>query len=443
MKNSVSQKRNNFSSYTAILIISLLVNVILASATDENTVSIPLGGNAYITQQEGTARIGKNGLTGWSSNETEISSWFKVSHSGALTVAIKARVKEGNSEIEVGIVGKSFPVTLDNSEWQIIQVGTVQVEGNQHVQIDLKGISKTGATFAEVEAVLIEGAAAQEPLVFVREPENFHFGRRGPSVHLNYPIPESIGNVEYFYNEVTVQKDEDVIGSYYMVNGFGEGYCGIQVNSETERRILFSVWSPYSTDNPDEIPEEAEVHLLRKGKNVVTKEFSGEGSGGQSFLRYPWKAGTTYKFLTQIHPDENREGATVYTSWFFDPQENNWRLIASFSRPQKVTWYTRPHSFLENFSPSQGYLTREVEFTNQWVVTESGEWQELNSAKFTYDATASAKRRADYYGGITKDKKAFVLRNCGFFDENTSYGTTFNRKGNLENHPDINMSELP
>ena len=443
MKNSVSQKRYDFSFNAVILIVFLCVSVIFASATGKNTVSIPLGGNAYVTQKEGAAKLGKDGLYSWSSNDTKISSWFKVSHGGLLTVAIRARVKEGNSEIEVSLAGKSFPVTLNNSGWQVINVGAVQVKENQHVKIDFKGISKTGATFADVSHILIEGAAAQEPLVFVREPENFYFGRRGPSVHLSYLVPESTGNVEYFYNEVIVQENEDVIGSYYMVNGFGEGYCGIQVNSATERRILFSVWSPYSTDNPDEIPEEAEVHLLRKGKDVVTKEFGGEGSGGQSFLRYSWTTGTTYKFLTQIHPDENRKGATVYTSWFFDPQENNWRLIASFSRPKKVTWYTRPHSFLENFSPSQGYLTREVEFTNQWLVTESGEWLELNSAKFTYDATASAKRRADYDGGITKDKKAFVLRNCGFFDENTPYGTIFKRKGSLENHPDINMSELP
>ena len=72
-----------------------------------------------------------------------------------------------------------------------------------------------------------------------------------------------------------------------------EGYFGIQVNSATERRILFSVWSPFSTDNPKEIPDDKKIKLLRKGKDVHTGEFGNEGSGGQSYLRYQWKTGTT------------------------------------------------------------------------------------------------------------------------------------------------------
>ena len=412
-------------------------------ANEEKSTAIPLGGNAYITTKHDNAIIDKNGLTNWENNKTSISTWFKVSHSGALSLAIRAKINKGTSEIALKAGGKSFVLALDNTEWQTITVGTIKVTKNQYVQVNFKGISRTGATFADISDLIISGEAAQEPLIFVREAENFYFGRRGPSVHLSYQIPETSENIEYFYNEVTVPKNEDVVGSYYMVNGFGEGYCGIQVNSPNERRILFSVWSPYSTDNPKEIPEEAEVHLLKKGKDVVTKEFGGEGSGGQSFLRYPWEAGKTYKFITRIHPDLNRKGATVYTSWFFDPEQNNWRLIASFSRPQKVTWYTHPHSFLENFSPAQGYITREVEYSNQWVINESGKWIELTDAKFTYDATASAKRRYDYYGGLTKNKKSFLLKNCGFFNKNTSYGTTFNRRKSSKQHPVVDINNLP
>ena len=45
-----------------------------------------------------------------------------------------------------------------------------------------------------------------------------------------------------FYNEVTIPKDADPIYSYYMACGFARGYFGIQVNSPTERRVIFSVW---------------------------------------------------------------------------------------------------------------------------------------------------------------------------------------------------------
>ena len=127
-----------------------------------------------------------------------------------------------------------------------------------------------------------------------------YWGRRGPSVHLGYALPE--GDTEWFYNEITVPKEGETMHSYYMAAGFGEGYFGMQYNSPTERRILFSVWSPFDTQNPKEIPDDQKIKLLRQGKDVHIGEFGNEGSGGQSYLKYPWKAGNTYKFLMQIRP---------------------------------------------------------------------------------------------------------------------------------------------
>jgi hypothetical protein len=43
-----------------------------------------------------------------------------------------------------------------------------------------------------------------------------------------------------------------------------------QVNSSTERRILFSVWSPCRTDDPKLIPTDEQIKLVKKGKNVHT-----------------------------------------------------------------------------------------------------------------------------------------------------------------------------
>lgn len=441
MFTQTTQNFNSIMKYLVPIIFAIVIFPI--SQPFAQTVSIPFGGNAYVTQSAGNVEIGENGIINWDNKNATISCWFKVSHSGKLQLSLRARIPEGSSKINLLVNDKNFDIVVKNLDWEAVPAGTVEVKENQYVRIDFKGISKTGRFFGEISDLIVEGEPAQEPLIFVREAENFYFGRRGPSVHLSYAVPESAGNIEYFYNEVTVPDGNDVIGSYFMVNGFAEGYCGIQVNSETERRILFSVWSPFVTDNPDEIPDSAQVHLLAKGENVVTKEFGGEGSGGQSFLRYTWKTGITYRFITRVHPDENRKGATVYTSWFFDPEKNDWRIIASFSRPQKVTWYKQPHSFLENFIPSQGHLTRKVEFGNQWVINNQGKWTELTQARFTYDATARANRRADYDGGISMNQATFYLKNCGFFDENIVYGTTFQRTPTAGTHPNVNLKTLP
>ncbi len=86
---------------------------------------------------------------------------------------------------------------------------------------------------------------------FVRNNDGnmFYWGRRGPSVHLGYETPKNVP-LQYAHTEIVVPKGDDTIGSYFMANGFAEGYFGIQVNSPRERRVLFSVWSPFSTDNP-------------------------------------------------------------------------------------------------------------------------------------------------------------------------------------------------
>src|SRR3546814_7623338 len=130
-------------------------------------------------------------------------------------------------------------------------------------------------------------------------------------------------------------------------------------SSDLERRVLFSVWSPYKTDNPDDIPEDQRIVLLRKGKEVHAGEFGNEGSGGQSYLRYPWKAGTTYRFLLHGKPDG--KGNTSYTAFFYAPEIKQWKLIASFRRPQTSRWLTRFHSFLENFNPRTGDKQRLVD----------------------------------------------------------------------------------
>lgn len=223
-----------------------------------------------------------------------------------------------------------------------------------------------------------------------------------------------------------------------MANGFGQGYFGMQVNSPTERRILFSVWSPYKTDNPDEIPEDQKIKLLKKGENVNTGEFGNEGSGGQSFYKFMWKTGTSYKFLLKGFP--TGKGETDFTAWFFAPEVNTWKLIASWRRPKTDTYLTHLYSFLENFYTETGNVERRGLYSNQWVFNTKGEWIEITKIKFTADATARKESRMDYAGGL--ENQDFFLKNCGFFSETTPIDSYFERES-TEKKPIINFEELP
>jgi hypothetical protein len=302
----------------------------------------------------------------------------------------------------------------------------------------LEGISKETNSFAAISSLII---LTHEPGEFSFVKDNidnrFYWGRRGPSVHLSYTVPIE-KNVKWFYNEVTIPVGLDPIGSYFMANGFAEGYFGIQVNSENERRILFSVWSPFKTDNPASIPEDQKIKLLKKGEGVYTGEFGNEGSGGQSYLRYKWEAGKTYQFLNSVEPDGS--GSTNYTAYFKESGSPDWLLIASFSRPKTDTWYKRPHSFVENFNPSFGHILRQATYQNQWVSDSSGQWVELTEAKFTGDDIAKRGYRKDYEGG----EKAgyFYLQNGGFFNGIALLNQSFTR-ATANNMPIIDFKKLP
>jgi hypothetical protein len=402
----------------------------------ENLIDIPLGGNVYQTKGAFKEEIKADGILTWQNAESEFSVFFKSNSEGKFVLELDMFQQAGASLISLEHQGKSVQVSLKTGVSGLVQVGEMGLVLGYN-EIKLKGLQKSGSDFAKIKNLRIR-SEKELVLEFVRDniDNRFYWGRRGPSVHLSYTMP-SEGNFKWFYNEMTIPVGEDPVGSYFMANGFAEGYFGIQVNSTSERRILFSVWSPFVTDNPNAIPEDQKIKLLKKGENVYTGEFGNEGSGGQSYLRYPWRVGTTYRFLNSVEPDG--KGNTIYTAYFFAPELGEWLLIASFLRPKTNTWYKRPHSFLENFIPESGRLERRVFYDNQWVANAEGNWVELREAKFTGDDIARRGYRKDYAGG--SDSGKFYLKNGGFFNQSTELQSMHQRPGNGKK-PEIDFGKL-
>ncbi|MFH6963440.1 DUF3472 domain-containing protein [Flavobacterium plurextorum] len=403
-------------------------------------ISLPLAGNAYSSKHvDESNTITDNGIENWTNSDEYFTAYFRVSKSGTFQITIEESVQVfGKSELEFSINNEAKRVKFTASK-KAVTAGTWKINQEGYVAVKIKGISKTGDRFPSINRLTISSDDYDAKIAFVPNNEGnfYHWGRRGPSVHLNYQVPENT-NAKWYYNELTVPENEDKIGSYFMANGFGEGYFGIQVNSASERRVLFSVWSPFTTDDPASIPESHKIKMLKKGENVHTGEFGNEGSGGQSYLKYNWKAGTTYKLLLQGFPLNNN--TTTYTAYFYAPEQGKWLLIASFNRPQTNTYLKRFHSFLENFIPEQGDFSRKVLFNNQWICDEKGVWSEINSARFTTDNTGAKEYRMDFAGGL--DVNSFYLKNGGFFNNYTTPKTIFSRP--LTNKkPEINFEALP
>ncbi len=418
-----------------LLLLASLMLVLFAHlpAVAQSEYVVNAAGNAYITSGN-SASIDErsNTIRNWIDKETVISFYFRANECGKIDIALQAK---GKSRIEVSLLGKRKKVTLNSDTFSRIDVGTFKVKTPGYIKMDIRGLKiNEGESFGSVAAVIVGGE--MQNIAFVAPDFSTHFGRRGPSVHLGYVLPKE--DVEWFYNEVVVPEEGDIPSSYYMVCGFSQGYFGMQNNSPHKRRVLFSVWSPFETDNPAEIPDTMRVTLVKKGENTIINDFGNEGSGGQSYIHYDWKAGERCRFLMGVKPDGN--GNTIYTAYFFDNNKGEWSLIASFRRPQTSTWYTGAHSFLENFNPVMGYINRKAYYTNQWARTTDGRWVPVSKARFTCDTTGAKEMRFDYTGGIEGD--CFFLSMGGFFDEYMKSGTYFERKGNVTESPDIDFSTL-
>lgn len=410
------------------------------SGPKDTLIIVPIGGNAWRTDKDTTGgNISDEGIVHWSNLDARYIAYFRLGSIGKFKLYLNTSTPKGKSKIAVTMLGSTKTVSVSESTSKDIYIGEWTAADTGYMAVKIKGIAKTDSLFANISSIKLEGLAIDSKTTFVKNNEGqfFYWGRRGPSVHLGYTIPDGV-NAEWFYNEVTVPKGNDVLGSYFMADGFGEGYFGMQVNSPTERHILFSVWSPFNTDDPKAIPDDQKIIMLKKGENVHTGEFGSEGSGGQSYLNYIWRAGQTYKFLVHAKPDG--KGRTEYTAYFFAPELSKWELIASFSRPKTDTYLKHLHSFLENFEPEQGTKTREVLFNNQWICDSSGNWSELIKARFTGDNTAAKGYRMDYAGGL--ESNAFFLKNCGFFNHYTPRNIYFNRPAGSKK-PDIDLSNLP
>ncbi len=417
-----------------------LVSLVAASlfvqpAVAQNESVVTLSANGYVTAgPEKNAFIDEQRceLRNWNNPETVVSFYFRVEKSGKMDVALKAK---GHSKIEVSLLGKKKKIKLDSDGLELVKVGAFKVKEPGYIKMDVRGLKiKAGEDFGNVAEVIVGGEVA--PVVCVSPEFSTHFGRRGPSVHLGYTLPKE--NVEWFYNEIVVPEEGDIPSSYYMACGFGQGYFGMQNNAPHKRRVLFSVWSPFETDNPADIPDSLRVQLVKKGENVKINDFGNEGSGGQSYMHYDWKAGERCRFLMGVRPDG--DNSTVYTAYFYDNHQNKWVLVASWRRPKTTTWYTNAHSFLENFNPVMGYINRKACYTNQWARTVDGKWIPVTQARFTCDATGHHRQRLDYNGGVEGEN--FFLTMGGFFNDYMKSGTRLERKGNVTEAPDIDFTTL-
>lgn len=355
------------------------------------------------------------GVTGWKDKKQSVLWFGEIKTPGKLSAVIKARGEDGR-RLSLNIAGQGHDAVVKKGEarfgeFEIAMPGYVKFEMTSRSSSDGKGT---------IDALVLDGPATAGAH-FNLEPR-----RNAASVHLMYPTPQN-EKIAIFYNEVTAV--EEPLYTFYMACGFSRGYFGMQVNSEKERRIIFSVWDAGSGQNAKDrtnVSADDQTQLIAKGPGVEAGVFGNEGTGGHSHLVYPWKTGQAQKFVVAVKPEGNH---TTYSGYWFHPEKQSWMLIASFRAPKDGSYLRGLHSFSENFGGQNGHQQRKALYGPQWIANADGKWTELTSATFSHDPTGKANR-LDRFMGVEKDR--FFLSHGGFVEGFTKYGEAFQRPATNE-----------
>ncbi len=344
--------------------------------------------------------------------------WFgRITSRTAAHLAVAVQLPPGDSlPLRLTAGGTTRVATaLGGIGESLVSFGPVTFADTGYQRFTLAVANEQPAPRAEVRALVLGGPAAA----------NAHFNldarRNAASVHLRFPT-DTASVITGFYNEVTAI--DDPVTSYYMATGFARGYFGMQVNSPTERRIIFSVWDAATGSTAMDrrtVATEYHTQLMAKGDGVVAEVFGNEGTGGHSHLVYAWKTGSTQRFFVAAQPDGD---ATIYSGYWFHPDRQAWQLIASFRAAKDGQGLRRLYSFSENFGGSTGHLRRKALYGAQWIRLADGRWQELTTATFSHDATGR-EHRLDRFMGVENGQ--FFLSHGGFVPGFTASGTVFTR----------------
>ncbi len=397
------------------LLTVLLVSFPLDASAEE--LQVPAF-TAYMLPNPEAARISEQrGISRWTDPAQTVNWYGRFLTTGPLEIKVELQLPEGLTtelQMTVGEKSQSVQVKGQGEKPVIAEFGTFEIASIGHHRISLASLNAEGQPFGNIQSLILNGDATNDAHFNMKERRN------AASVHLAYPVSKGT-EVEAFYCEVTGA--EEPVATFYMACGWHRGYFGMQVNSPTERRIIFSVWDSGSEAvDRAKVDDINRVKLMGKGEGVYSGDFGNEGTGGHSHLKYLWKTGEKQRFIVTAEPVEKT--FTIFSGYWFHPEQKNWMLISSWKAPKEGGYLNGLHSFSENFGGQNGHLLRKALYGNQWVRTPDQKWAELTTATFSHDPTGKADRM-DRFMGVEDGQ--FFLSHGGFVDGFATFGEKFER----------------
>ncbi|MEI9866457.1 MAG: DUF3472 domain-containing protein [Limisphaerales bacterium] len=373
---------------------------------------------AYLDPDPEGAEVSQNsGISDWANPAIKVLWFGEIKTPGKLDCSLELKLPvDQETKLRLTLAGKSHDATVEGMGDNLVKAdfGSFDIPTAGYQRFTLESLNSVGQPAGNLKTLVLDGPAVADAHF------NLDERRNAASVHLAYPTP-GLTNVDAFYCEVTGV--ETPLWTYFEACGWHRGYFGMQVNSPTERRIIFSVWDSGNEGvNRDKVSDPDRVTLVAKGTNVFSGDFGNEGTGGHSHLVYNWKTGEKQRFLVTAKPTDTTH--TIYSGYWFQPEQKKWLLISSWKAPKDGAYLRGLYSFSENFGGSNGYLQRKALYGNQWYRIADGNWHEQTTATFSHDPTGK-KDRLDRFMGVEDGQ--FFLSNGGFIPGYTKYGTLFTR----------------
>lgn len=209
-----------------------------------------------------------------------------------------------------------------------------------------------------------------------------------------------------------VKATKSAPGTYFCAAVFDDGYIGFQdIPGENNNVVIFSIWDSGSHgDNPNDVPEDQRTGIVKSNERAEISRFGGEGTGGKSMLRYPWKIGETMKFMVILHPVS--EHLKEISGYFFNNKINDWELISRWRTTLTKNELSQATSFVEDFRRDYESIKyeRAAEFGPYYILDKDGNWMLSKKVSFSADETPSkhiSLKLAD------KKKASFTLATGG------------------------------
>lgn len=369
----------------------------------------------------------RSGISDWTDPALKVLWFGEIKTPGKLDCALELRLPAGvETKLRLTVAGKSREAVAKGAGDDSVRIdfGSFEIPAPGYQKFALESLNASGKDAGDIESLVLTGSAAEDAHF------NLKSRRNAASVHLSYPT-QGFTNIDAFYCEVTGV--ETPLWTYFEACGWHRGYLGMQVNSPTERRIIFSVWdSGNEAVSRSKVAADDRVTLVAKGEGVYAGDFGNEGTGGHSDLKYNWKTSEKQRFLVTARPTDGAH--TIYSGYWFHPEQKKWMLISSWKAPKDGGYLRGLYSFCENFGGSNGQLSRKALYGNQWLHTADGQWHEQIMATFSHDPTGKTDR-LDRFMGLEDGQ--FFLSTGGFSRGYTQFGKPFTRTESGKAPPDI------